>query len=78
MQAADDHDTYERMPEINRPTLGITGEDDRLIPSENSRILADRIPGAELVILKGTGHGFYSQLPEETCKAIIDFMKRHG
>ena len=78
MQAANDHDTYERLPEINRPTLVITGEDDRLIPAENSRILASRIPGAELVILEGAGHGFHSQKNEETCKIITDFMKRHS
>jgi len=45
------HDTYERLPQIKAPTLVIAGTADRLIPVENSRILASRIPNAELVIM---------------------------
>lgn len=76
-QAADDHDTYERVPEIKAPTMVITGEADRLIPAENSRLLASRIPDAELVILNKAGHGFYSEARDETCGIIMDFIKRH-
>jgi 3-oxoadipate enol-lactonase len=76
-QAADGHNTYERLPEIKVPTLVITGEADRLIPSENSRILASRIPGAKLVLIKKAGHGFYSEATDETCGTIMDFMARN-
>jgi len=76
-QAADFHDTYERLPEIRVPTLVITGQADRLIPSENSRILASRIPGAKLVLLKKAGHGFYSEARDETCRIIMDFMAKN-
>ena len=78
MAAADAHDTWERLPEITAPTLVIGGDADRLIPAENSRILASRIPGAELVMMPGLGHGFYSEANEEVCRILIDFMKRHG
>ena len=49
------HDTYDRLPEITVPTLVIAGDADRVIPVENARILASRIPDAELVILKECG-----------------------
>jgi pimeloyl-ACP methyl ester carboxylesterase len=70
------HNTYERLPQIKAPTLVIAGDADRLIPPENSRILASRIPDAELVIMENAGHGFFSETPEST-KAILDFLRRH-
>jgi 3-oxoadipate enol-lactonase len=78
MEAANTHDTYDRLPEIKLPTLVIAGDADRLIPYENSRIIASRIPGAELVILKGMGHGFYTEALDETSRVLIDFMRRHS
>lgn len=54
------HNTYDRLPEIEASTLVMTGTDDMLIPPENSRILAERIPGAKLVEYEGKGHGFWS------------------
>jgi 3-oxoadipate enol-lactonase len=75
-QALMGHNTYERLPQIKAPTLVIAGDADRLIPAENSKILASRIPGAELVMLKNAGHGFFSETPEST-KAILDFLRRH-
>ncbi|MFC1921480.1 alpha/beta fold hydrolase [Chloroflexota bacterium] len=78
MGAAATHDTFDRLPEIKLPTLVIAGDADRLIPVENSPIIASGIPGAELVILKGIGHGFYTEARDETGRIVIDFMKRHG
>jgi pimeloyl-ACP methyl ester carboxylesterase len=71
------HDTYELLPEIKLPTLVIAGDNDRLIPFENSRILASRIPKAELVIIKGAGHEFFIEDAEEANKIILSFLGRH-
>ena len=71
------HDTYERLPDIKVPTLVIAGDADRIIPVENSRILASRIPNAEVVILEGMGHGFNMEVAGEADKMIIDFLKKH-
>jgi pimeloyl-ACP methyl ester carboxylesterase len=71
------HDTYELLPEIKLPTLVIAGDNDRLIPVENSRILASRIPKAELVIIKGAGHEFFIEDAEEANKIVLDFLGRH-
>jgi len=72
-----EHDTYERLPEIRVPTLVIAGDADRLIPVENSRILASRIRGAELVILKNAGHSFVTEAAQEANHAVLDFLKQH-
>jgi len=41
---------------IPHETLVIAGDDDPLVPIENARILADRIPRARLEIVKRAGH----------------------
>lgn len=76
-QAIMGHDTYERLPDIKAPTLVIAAEEDRIVPVENSRIIASRIPGAELVLLKRAGHGFNIELADEVNKAVLDFLRRH-
>jgi len=71
------HDTYDRLPQIKAPTLVIAGDADRIIPVGNSKILASRIPGAELVMLKNSGHGFFGDAARESITTILDFLKRH-
>ena len=77
-EAVISHDTYELLPKIKSPTLVIAGDSDRLIPAENSRILASRIPEAELVVIKGAGHEFFIEDAEEANKTILDFLGRHN
>jgi len=76
-QAIMGHDTYERLPEIKAPTLVIAAEEDKIVPVENSRIIASRIPGAELVVLERAGHGFNIELADEVNRAVLDFLRRH-
>ena len=71
------HDTYDRLPQIKAPTLVLSGARDRLIPHENSEILASRIPGAELVIFEKAGHGFVTDTADESSEKIIRFLERH-
>jgi len=72
------HDTYDRLPQIKVPTLVIAGTADRLIPVENSRLIASRMPNAELVLLENVGHGFFTEALEEANKAVLDFLGRHS
>ena len=69
---------YDRLPEIKAPTLVMAGTADRLIPVENSRIIASRISGAELVIFENMGHGFLGEAVEEVNKTVLDFLGQHG
>jgi 3-oxoadipate enol-lactonase len=77
MRAVLKHDAYDRLPQIKCPTLVITGRDDLLISWENSRILAERVPGAELVILEPAGHCFWLEQPEQAGAAISRFIESH-
>jgi pimeloyl-ACP methyl ester carboxylesterase len=74
MAALQTFDTYDRLPQINCPTLVITGKDDALIPWENSRLIAGRIPGAQLTILEPAGHCFWLEQPDQSRDAIQSFL----
>lgn len=75
--AARAFDSWDRLPLMDVPTLVISGTEDRVIDVENSRLLASRIPGAELVLLEGAGHVFHSERAEHVNALILDFLRRH-
>jgi pimeloyl-ACP methyl ester carboxylesterase len=70
-------DTYDRLRQISAPTLILAGTEDQLIPAENSRILASRIPNAELVFFEGAGHGYLWEAEEEANRVVRGFLHRH-
>jgi len=73
----DDPDPHvEALRGIRCPTLVLLGEHDRLFVKP-SRLLADEIPGAELVVLPGVGHMTALEAPEETYSAIAGFIAAH-
>jgi pimeloyl-ACP methyl ester carboxylesterase len=76
MKAAYAHDTFDRLSQITCPTLVITGKEDVLISSENSRILAERIPDAKLMLLEPAGHCFWLEQPEQSHEAILAFLQK--
>src|SRR5215470_15153737 len=78
MKAATAHDVYSRLPQIKCPTLVITGKDDALISWENSRLIAERIPGAQMKILEPAGHCFWVEQPEQSQEAIAQFLASVG
>lgn len=69
------HDAYDRLPRIKAPTLVLTGDADVLIPPGNSRILAERIPGARLVIAPGGGHQILVEQADYCNRAILEFLE---
>jgi pimeloyl-ACP methyl ester carboxylesterase len=58
------------------PVLVLHGSDDEVMPVGNGERLAERIPGARLVILDGAGHLFWHEDPERAARAILDFTQR--
>lgn len=66
---------YSRLPDITQPVLLITGTEDVVTPPENSLILANRIPSAWLVQIKGGGHAVMYQCPRKFSKVILSFLE---
>jgi pimeloyl-ACP methyl ester carboxylesterase len=76
IQAINQFDVSARLAEIKLPTMVIAGRDDRLVPAQNSKLIASRIPGALLKELPG-GHLFFNEYPKEFNSAVIDFVQAH-
>lgn len=67
--------SWSRLPAMQVPTLILHGDSDLLVPTENGRILASRIPGSRLVILPNAGHMFPTDQPELTRAALLEFLQ---
>lgn len=68
-------DACARLGEIQAPTLVLHGDDDRVSPIQNGRILASRIPGARLAVLSGVGHSPNVEAPDEFNALIAAFLE---
>ncbi len=69
-----------RLGDVRAPTLVAIGDSDsgRSNHLAQAEVLAKRIRGAEMKILKGQSHGFFWQAPEETNAWILDWVARHA
>ena len=69
-----------RLGDLKLPTLVVIGDADAARSNHlaQAEILANRILGAELKILKGQSHGFFWQAPEETNAMILSWVKDHS
>lgn len=76
-QASQAHDAWELLPTITAPTLVLHGSDDQVSPSANARLLAGRVPGAELQLVEGGRHGFFLEFGEETARLALGFLGSH-
>jgi pimeloyl-ACP methyl ester carboxylesterase len=63
----------ERLGGIAVPTLVVHGDEDPFFPYGNGVALAEEIPGATLLTLRGIGHG----LPRTTWPVVVDALLRH-
>jgi pimeloyl-ACP methyl ester carboxylesterase len=63
-----------RLAQITAPTLVIHGESDRLVPPANARLIAERIPGAKLVLIPHASHIFETDQPAAAHHAILEFL----
>ena len=66
-----------RLDEIAVPTLVIAGTADFICPENSGRHLAEGIPGAELVVLKESGHLGHLEEPEMFQDAVVRFTLGH-
>lgn len=64
----------ERLHEILAPTLVISGDDDRIVPLEDSQRLASELPNAQLVVIPNCGHIPQEECPDAFLAAINAFL----
>ncbi|WP_221563074.1 alpha/beta fold hydrolase [Alkalihalobacillus sp. TS-13] len=69
---ADQMDLY---PQISVPTLIICGEEDKVTPVSESKIIHKKISNSELVTIPKTGHLCYQEEPALFNSCVIQFLQ---
>ena len=75
--ASSEYDGWDLLPRVQAPTLVVHGEDDRLTPVGNAALLAERIPGARLLVLPGLRHGYLHEGAPEATREVLGFLAGH-
>jgi 3-oxoadipate enol-lactonase len=71
--------TFDRRADLSQiavPTLLVAGSDDVTAPAQLMGGMAQKIPGAEFVVLRGCGHLGPLDQPEEFDKVLEGFLRR--
>jgi pimeloyl-ACP methyl ester carboxylesterase len=71
-------DARSRLGRVQVPTLVLAPSYDHLVGEAATAVLSDSIPGAEHVVLDGTGHMFRFTHPRRYARAVIDLLERSG
>jgi proline iminopeptidase len=69
-----DTDLFPELGNIRCPTLVLGGELDPITPVADAEDIAAAIPGAELRIFEGAGHGVFRDKPQEALEVIREFV----
>jgi pimeloyl-ACP methyl ester carboxylesterase len=80
--ARQEHQTADRLADIDVPTLVLVGDRDTHVAGtgvhrDQSAYLVDHIPDSTLVVIPGVAHGYFWQAPSETTDILLDWTARH-
>ena len=59
---------------IKQPVLVVNGDNDIMVPTVNSYLLAGHLPNAKLSIYPDANHGFLFQYPHEFAAEVNEFL----
>jgi len=68
-------ETESRLASLRASTLILTGDEDPVVPTENSRLLAERISGSQLRVFPGARHLVFIEHTEEFNQTVTEFLK---
>ena len=66
---------WEHLRGVHAQVLVMHGTADAVIPFENARLLAARVPGARTRWFEQCGHLFFHERPEESARVIDEFLR---
>src|SRR3954467_10283392 len=70
-----DKSKLNRLAGITQPTFVANGDNDTMMHTQNSHLLAEHLPDAQLRIYPDAGHGFLNQYPELFADDIRAFLE---
>lgn len=68
----------DRLREIRLPTRVIVGADDPATPVSSAKLIAERIAGADLVVIDDAAHLANLEQPEAFSRAMVEFLDAVG
>ncbi len=68
-------DVRHRLGELRMPVLVITGAEDTTVPPSVQQALARGIPGAQHVVVEGSGHGIIADNPGAFNRILLEFLR---
>ncbi|HLE24323.1 MAG TPA: alpha/beta fold hydrolase [Thermodesulfobacteriota bacterium] len=66
----------DRVHRIKAPTLVITGSEDRVVPPERSKRLAEEVPNSRFITFEETGHLLFIERAEEFNEIVLSFLQQ--
>jgi len=78
LRALGEHDAAHVLDAIQVPTLVITGDRDPFTPRQLAQQMARRIPGGEILVVRGATHYAAIEYPELVNLRIEKFLREHG
>ncbi len=69
-------DVYERLGELQMPTLVVTGAEDTTVDPAIQEEMARRIPRARQVIIPGAGHAVTADSAEAFNRTVVEFYRQ--
>lgn len=74
LRASARHDAWDALPRITAPTLVVHGADDDFNPTANAPLIAERVPGARLLLIPGGRHAYFEECADEATPPVVDFL----
>lgn len=68
------YNTLRRLPHIKAPTLVLWGSEDKVNDIEAAKLSHEGIPGSQLKVLDGVGHGVPQEAPELFVQTVVEFL----
>jgi pimeloyl-ACP methyl ester carboxylesterase len=78
LRSLGEHDASHVLDNVNVPTLVITGDRDLFTPRQLAQQMARRIPGGEILVVRGATHYAAIEYPELVNLRIEKFLREHG
>ncbi len=69
------YETYQRVGQLQKPTMLFWGRQDQTVPYEHSAILQKAMPHAKLITFENCGHIPHYEKPQEFNAALLEFLK---
>lgn len=67
-------DVGQHLDRISQPTLVISGDEDKVVPVEDSQKIAEFIEDANLVLIEDCGHMPHEEKPDEFIKIVDEWL----